>query len=253
MPPLIYDNMSEDVFFETGRALSMGGAIIAGSLLLLAMGSKSANSGPLEMSYRFLTAGSDLSFNWVGVILAALLLGIIAYSATYIPIRKEWPQLETREEHDILFTSFQITKILWMALIITIAWVILSAMLPNGSSSYFGGMNPLQSVGLALNRGLFDSLGVAPRLGDLAISNIFLATCMYLVADLPYQRRVDPCDRTFPACKTDADCAEGSICYVGQCVAKDCSNDCRFNGCSVPGTVPVCNATTGQFECKPAP
>lgn len=179
--------MSEDVFFETGRALSMGGAIVAGSLLLLAMGSKSANSGPLEMSYRFLTAGSDLSFNWVGVILAALLLGIIAYSATYIPIRKEWPQLETREEHDILFTSFQITKILWMALVITVAWVILSAMLPNGSSTYFGGMNPLQSVGLALNRGLFDSLGVAPRLSDLAISNIFLATCMYLVADLPYQ------------------------------------------------------------------
>ncbi len=158
---------------EIGRALSMGGAMAVMASLLAGAGASKAVSGPMEMLWRFVTTTAE-SINGVGVVIACMILGVVVYLATYIPLQNTWPDVEDRP-HDVLFTSFQISKILWMAVVLFVAWLMLSAIIPDSSS-----------VGRALRRGVNDSVENSARVADLFVLCLIFAVSMYLAADLPY-------------------------------------------------------------------
>lgn len=156
-----------------GRAVSMAGGMAVVVSLLAMTGARKAISGPGEMLWRFVTTSSE-SINILGVLLACLLLGAIVYAATYIPIQNTWPDVEDRP-HDILYTSFQVSKILWMAVVLFLAWMFFAAVLPDSTD-----------IGLALRRGVNDTVEESARLVDLFILCMLYALAMYLTGDLPY-------------------------------------------------------------------
>lgn len=167
------DETARNAGIELGRIMSMGGSMAVVTSLLAAMGASRAISGPLEMLWRFVTTSAE-SINVMGVLIACVILGGIVYAATYIPIQNTWPDVEDRP-HDVLYTSFQLSKILWMSAVLFIAWIALSALLPESTS-----------VGLALRRGVNDTLENSGRLADLFVLCLMYAVGMYLVADMPY-------------------------------------------------------------------
>lgn len=158
---------------EIGRALSMGGGMAVVASLMAGAGASKAISGPLEMLWRFVTTSAE-SINVTGVVLACLFLGLIVYAATYIPLQNVWPDVEDRPR-DVLYTSFQISKILWMAVVLFVAWLFLSSVI-----------SPSYSVGLALSRGVNDTVENSARLADLFVLCLVFALGMYLTSDLPY-------------------------------------------------------------------
>lgn len=174
-----------NIGIEIGKALSMAGGFAIAVSLLVGAGARTALSGPLEMLWRFVTNSGE-TINLLGVAMACLVLALITYLVTYVPLQTTWPDVDERPK-DILYASLQISKIFWMAVVLVVAWVILAAVLPKELSVMDGTWNPLAAMGKALDRGLHDALDSSkPRISDLFVLSLAFATSMYLVADLPY-------------------------------------------------------------------